>query len=62
MEKRGHLSRQTLSKKKKLNPNCQFGSNPPLEKGRIDICQSANSWFLYAGLYEFSVGEALDGA
>lgn len=39
---------------------CLFGSNTPLEKRRIDICQSANSWFLYAVLYKFSVGGTLD--
>jgi len=33
-----------------------------LQKGRIDICQSANSCFLYAVLYTFSVGGTLHAA
>jgi len=41
---------------------CLFGSNTLLEKRRIDICQSANSWVLYAVLYKFSVGGRLDAA
>lgn len=39
---------------------CLFGSNTPLEKRSIDICQNTNSWFLYAVLYKFSVEGTLD--